>query len=58
MPLMMATALFLPVGILIYGWTAHYKVFWIVPDIGVLIFAVGESLPHILDKLGICGECA
>jgi MFS family permease len=30
-----------PVGIFIYGWTAYYKVFWIVPMIGSLITGFG-----------------
>ncbi|KAB5588412.1 MFS multidrug transporter [Ceratobasidium theobromae] len=30
-----------PIGLLIYGWTAEHRVFWLVPDIGVLIFCIG-----------------
>jgi MFS family permease len=41
MPMMMFTTLALPIGLLIYGWTAEYKVFWLVPDIGIFIFGVG-----------------
>lgn len=46
MPLMMVTSLFVPVGLILYGWTADKHVFWLVPDIGVGIFAFGSpSLP-------------
>ncbi|KAI0852761.1 MFS general substrate transporter [Daldinia vernicosa] len=31
----------LPIGLFIYGWTANFGVHWIVPMIGVLIFAAG-----------------
>jgi len=41
MPLMMLTTIALPIGLLIYGWSARYHVFWIVPDIGAVIFCAG-----------------
>lgn len=41
MPLMMLTSVFVPVGLIIYGWTADKHVFWLVPDIGIGIFAFG-----------------
>ncbi|KAI1658390.1 MFS general substrate transporter [Daldinia decipiens] len=31
----------LPIGLFIYGWTANFGVHWIVPMIGVLVFAAG-----------------
>ncbi|OTB19790.1 hypothetical protein K445DRAFT_344848 [Daldinia sp. EC12] len=31
----------LPIGLFIYGWTANFGVHWIVPMLGVLIFAAG-----------------
>ncbi|KAI2621531.1 MFS general substrate transporter [Hypomontagnella submonticulosa] len=31
----------LPIGLFIYGWTTNFGVHWIVPMIGVLIFAAG-----------------
>ncbi|KAL1836324.1 hypothetical protein VTJ49DRAFT_5308 [Mycothermus thermophilus] len=31
----------IPIGLFIYGWTIHYQVHWIVPMIGVVIFAFG-----------------
>ncbi|KAF8319781.1 MFS general substrate transporter [Clavulina sp. PMI_390] len=40
-PLMMLTCLFVPIGLVLYGWTAEKHVFWLVPDIGVAIYAFG-----------------
>jgi MFS family permease len=31
----------IPVGLFIYGWTIQYRVHWIVPMVGVVIFAFG-----------------
>lgn len=28
-------------GILLYGWTAEYRVFWLVPNIGVFFVGIG-----------------
>ncbi|TFK35100.1 MFS general substrate transporter [Crucibulum laeve] len=41
LPLLMVSATTLPIGLLIYGWTANARVFWLVPDIGVFIFSIG-----------------
>ncbi|KAF8890418.1 MFS general substrate transporter [Infundibulicybe gibba] len=41
LPLLMVSATTLPVGLLIYGWTANAHVFWFVPDLGVFIYSVG-----------------
>lgn len=41
MPLLVITSFFIPIGLFIYGWSAHYKTHWIVPDIGVCIFCIG-----------------
>lgn len=35
------TGLTLPIGLFIYGWTTYYKVHWIVPMVGVVIFSAG-----------------
>ncbi|KAK4894740.1 hypothetical protein LTR10_011314 [Elasticomyces elasticus] len=43
-PLMFPGAIMVPVGLLIYGWTAQYHTFWLVPNIGTLIFAMGNQL--------------
>ncbi|PWN44950.1 MFS general substrate transporter [Ceraceosorus guamensis] len=40
-PVMMFAGPLAPAGLLIYGWSAEYRVHWIVPDIGGLIFAIG-----------------
>ncbi|KAG9109695.1 hypothetical protein FRC07_008270, partial [Ceratobasidium sp. 392] len=41
LPLLAIGSFLLPAGLLIYGWTAQYRVFWLVPDIGVFIFCTG-----------------
>lgn len=41
LPLLMVTAALLPIGLLIYGWTAQRRLYWLLPDIGVFIFSVG-----------------
>ncbi|KAF9460954.1 MFS general substrate transporter [Collybia nuda] len=41
LPLLMVSATTLPIGLLIYGWTANARVFWLVPDLGVFIFSIG-----------------
>ncbi|KAK3114398.1 hypothetical protein LTR53_007323 [Teratosphaeriaceae sp. CCFEE 6253] len=43
-PLMFPGAVMVPVGLLIYGWTAEYHTFWLVPNIGTMIFAAGNQL--------------
>lgn len=35
------TCLTMPIGLLIYGWTAQYQVHWIVPMLGVMVFCAG-----------------
>ncbi|KAI0158313.1 MFS general substrate transporter [Xylariaceae sp. FL1272] len=44
LPLLPIGALFVPAGLFIYGWTAQYKVHWIVPIIGEGIGGVGNIL--------------
>ncbi|KAF8589200.1 MFS general substrate transporter [Ramaria rubella] len=41
LPLLMVSAMTLPVGLLIYGWSAQAHLFWLLPDIGVFIFSAG-----------------
>lgn len=43
-PLMFPGAVMVPIGLFIYGWSAQYKVHWIVPNIGTAIFAAGNQL--------------
>ncbi|XWW92421.1 hypothetical protein V2A60_000344 [Cordyceps javanica] len=44
LPPLRAGAVLLPVGLFIYGWTAQYKVHWIVPIIGTAIMGVGNLI--------------
>lgn len=37
-------AILLPVGLFIYGWTAEYKIHWIVPIIGTGIVGIGNLM--------------
>lgn len=39
--LIVPTGLTLPIGLLIYGWTAQYRIHWIVPMLGVVVFSAG-----------------
>ncbi|RKU46752.1 hypothetical protein DL546_004383 [Coniochaeta pulveracea] len=40
-PMMVPGAVVVPIGLLLYGWSAQYTVHWIVPNIGVALFAFG-----------------
>lgn len=42
LPPLRVGAILLPVGLFIYGWTAQYKIHWIVPIIGTAIMGVGN----------------
>lgn len=41
LPLLFASAVLLPIGLFIYGWTADKKTHWIGPNIGAAIIAMG-----------------
>lgn len=43
-PLMVPGAILIPLGLLIYGWSAERQWLWIVPDIGIAIFGCGIIL--------------
>jgi len=43
-PLMFPGAVMVPIGLLIYGWSAQAHTHWIVPNIGTAIFAAGNQL--------------
>lgn len=45
LPYLGASGTLLPIGLLIYGWTAEYKVFWLVPDIGLFLVGLGILAP-------------
>ncbi|KAK5074401.1 hypothetical protein LTR64_006455 [Lithohypha guttulata] len=49
LPLLLPFSLFIPIGLLIYGWSAQARVHWIVPNLGCIIFAMG---------LIVCFNCA
>lgn len=40
-PPMLLGGILCPIGLFIYGWTAHYHLHWIVPNIGCAILAIG-----------------
>ncbi|KAI1653022.1 MFS general substrate transporter [Daldinia decipiens] len=40
-PLMIPGAILIPLGLLIYGWTAERHLPWIVPDLGIVILGCG-----------------
>lgn len=43
-PMMVPGAILVPIGLLIYSWTAEYHTHWIWPDIGICIFAAGTII--------------
>lgn len=47
MPYLAASGSILPAGLLLYGWTAQYKVFWLAPDVGLFLVGVGILAPLI-----------
>lgn len=42
LPMLIPGAIFIPVGLLLYGWTAKYHVQWIVPIISTALIGVGN----------------
>ncbi|KAK7927101.1 mfs multidrug protein [Apiospora marii] len=43
-PMMVPGAVLIPVGLLIYGWTAEYKTHWIGPNVGACLFSIGTII--------------
>lgn len=41
----------MPAGLLIFGWTAQYKVHWIVPIIGTTIVGIGEYMMEAINPV-------
>lgn len=41
LPLMIPCSAIIPLGLLVYGWTAQYRVFWFVPVIGTFMIGFG-----------------
>lgn len=44
-PYLGASGTFLPIGLLLYGWTTEYTMFWFVPDIGLFFIGLGILAP-------------
>jgi len=40
-PLLLATGIFMPIGLLVFGWSVQFHTHWIVPDIGIVFLAMG-----------------
>lgn len=43
-PLMFVSTLLVSGGLFMYGWSAQYRVHWIVPNIGAAIFGIGATM--------------
>ncbi|SOV07935.1 uncharacterized protein UDID_07116 [Ustilago sp. UG-2017a] len=48
LPLLMATSVIFPAGLLIYSWTTEYKTHWIGPNIGAGLFATGTMATFLV----------
>ncbi|KAI0385893.1 putative florfenicol exporter [Hypomontagnella monticulosa] len=61
-PYMLPGVLFIPIGLFWYGWSAEYRITWIMIDIGAVIFTCGSSaqalLAYTLDIFGELGASA
>jgi MFS family permease len=44
LPIMVPASLLVPLGLLIYGWSAEYHTHWIVPDIGIALPLMGATI--------------
>jgi hypothetical protein len=45
-------SLCIPFGLFVYGWTAYYRVHWIVPILGTFFFGVGIMAVFVSDIAG------
>ncbi|KAI0486068.1 major facilitator superfamily domain-containing protein [Xylaria cf. heliscus] len=43
-PMMIPGAVLMPVGLIVYGWTAEFKTHWIFPNIGAFLFATSTII--------------
>ncbi|KAM5350934.1 hypothetical protein ACJ41O_003657 [Fusarium nematophilum] len=50
LPLMIPCSAFIPAGLLVYGWTAQFRVFWFVPVIGT--FLIGFGMITVFTSVG------
>ena len=46
-PYLAGSGTLLPAGLLVYGWSAHYRIFWFVPDIGLFLTGLGILAPLV-----------
>lgn len=44
LPMMIPAAVLVPLGLFLYGWTAEYKLHWVLPDIGVALSLLGSTV--------------
>jgi hypothetical protein len=47
LPAMIPGSFFVPASLFIYGWTAYYKVHWIVPIIGTSFLGIGMLISFV-----------
>lgn len=47
LPAMIPGSFFVPIALFVYGWTAYYKVHWIVPIIGTSFLGVGMLITFV-----------
>jgi hypothetical protein len=47
MPYLAASGSILPAGLLLYGWTAQHRAFWLAPDVGLFLVGIGIMAPLI-----------
>ncbi|KAI1201554.1 MFS general substrate transporter [Nemania serpens] len=47
LPYLPSASILVPVGLLIYGWTAYYHVHWVVPIIGTSITGIGIQIVYM-----------
>lgn len=63
-PYMLPGVLFIPAGLFWYGWSAEYRITWVMVDMGAIIFTCGSSilatslLAYTLDIFGELGASA
>ncbi|KAI1279153.1 major facilitator superfamily domain-containing protein [Xylaria sp. FL0933] len=43
-PMMVPGAVLMPIGLIVYGWTAEFKTHWIFPNIGAAIFSMATIM--------------
>ncbi|XXG95006.1 hypothetical protein Hte_001266 [Hypoxylon texense] len=63
-PYMIPGVIFIPAGLFWYGWSAQYRITWVMVDLGAIIFTCGSSilaqsmLAYTLDLFGDVGASA